>query len=50
MDKTTDAAKSPANERKNWVKPEVIDVDGSPSDVEFGLGPLIEGIAVSSTS
>jgi len=38
MDKVTDTAKSPANERKIWVKPEVIDVDGSAEVIEAGVG------------
>jgi len=48
MDKTTDAAKSPANERKAWVKPEVVDVDGSAGVIESVTGPVAE--ASTSTS
>ena len=48
MDKTTDAAKSPANERKTWVKPEVVDVDGSAEVIESSPGALNDFISSSS--
>jgi len=42
MDKTTDTAKSPANDRKAWIKPEVVDVDGSAGVIESVTGPVFE--------
>ena len=49
MDKTTNAVKSPANERKAWIKPEVVDVDGSAEGIEASAGPASEGFASSSS-
>ena len=49
MDKTADTTKSSANERKIWVKPEVVDVDGSAGAIESGVGAVVDGFS-SSTS
>jgi len=45
MDKTTDTAQSPAHNRKIWVKPEVVDVDGSSAAIEAGPGAVTDGSA-----
>ncbi len=49
MNKATDTVKSPANERKIWVKPEVVDVDGSAGAIETSTGPASDGFSGSSS-